>query len=131
MLLNDNTNNIMELLDYFDNLTNIDKLRLAISLLENKQFSINYNADNIINILKEVLSLLDKKYINTITNFTKYKHLLFFSAKYLELTEKEKKNFSIEMLFNIFENDFKDKDINEKINKHLDVYDYCYAILNK
>ena len=27
--------------------------------------------------------------------------------------------------------DFKDKIINKEINKHLNVYDYCYAILNK
>lgn len=70
-------------------------------------------------------------YSKTIINFAKYKNLLFLSAKYLELAEKEKKNFSIEMLFNIFETDFKDKVINKDINKHLYVYDYCYAILNK
>lgn len=35
------------------------------------------------------------------------------------------------MLFNIFKTDFKDKVINKDINKHLYVYDYCYAILNK
>lgn len=34
------------------------------------------------------------------------------------------------MLFNLFETDFKDKIINKEINKHLNVYDYCYAILN-
>ena len=49
MLLNNNTNNVMELLDYFENLTNIDKLRLAIHLLDNKQFSINYNTNNFVN----------------------------------------------------------------------------------
>ena len=82
-------------------------------------------------LLKEVLNKLDPSYSKTIVNFAKYKNLLFLSAKYLELTEKEKKNFSIEMLFNIFETDFKDKVINKEINKHLYVYDYCYAILNK
>ena len=82
-------------------------------------------------LLKEVLSKLDSSYGKIIVNFAKYKNLLFLSAKYLELTEKEKQNFSIEMLFNIFQNDFKDKNINNKINKHLFVYDYCYAILNK
>ena len=74
---------------------------------------------------------LDPSYSKTIVNFAKYKNLLFLSAKHLELTEKEKKNFSIEMLFNIFETDFKDKVINKKINKNLYVYDYCYAVLNK
>ena len=34
------------------------------------------------------------------------------------------------MLFNLFETDFKGKIINKEINKHLNVYDYCYAILN-
>ena len=82
-------------------------------------------------LLKEVLNKLDPNYSKTIVNFANYKHLLFFSAKYSELTEKEKKNFSIEMLFNIFETDFKDKVINKEINKHLYVYDYCYVVLNK
>lgn len=83
-----------------------------------------------INILKEVLGALDKKYAKAITNFAKYKHLLLFSAKYLELTEKEKKNLSIEMMYNIYDNDFEDTNINNKISNYLLVYDYIYSILN-
>ncbi|MBQ8891611.1 MAG: hypothetical protein IJ068_01970 [Bacilli bacterium] len=131
MLLDNNTDKVIDLLDTYDNLSNIDKIRLAIYLLENKNFDINFNIKDMIILLKEVLNKLDPSYSKTIVNFAKYKHLLFLSAKYLELTEKEKKNFSIEMLFNIFETDFKDKVINKEINKHLYVYDYCYAILNK
>ncbi len=131
MLLDKNTEKVIDLLDMYDILSNIDKIRLAIYLLENKNFDINFNIKDIIILLKEVLNKLDPSYSKTIVNFAKYKNLLFLSAKYLELTEKEKKNFSIEMLFNIFETDFKDKVINKEINKHLDVYDYCYAILNK
>ncbi len=131
MLLDNNTEKVIDLLDMYDNLSNIDKIRLAIYLLENKNFDINFNIKDIIILLKEVLNKLDPSYSKTIVNFAKYKNLLFLSAKYLELTEKEKKNFSIEMLFNIFETDFKDKVINKEINKHLYVYDYCYAILNK
>ena len=100
-------------------------------MLENKNFSVDFNVRDMIILLKQVLNVLDPNYTKVITNFSKYKHLIFFAAKYLELTEKEKKNFSIEMLFNIFETDFKDKVINKEINKHLYVYDYCYAILNK
>lgn len=131
MLLDNNTDKVIDLLDMYDNLSNIDKIRLAIYLLENKNFDINFNTKDMIILLKEVLNKLDPSYSKTIVNFAKYKNLLFLSAKYLELTEKEKKNFSIEMLFNIFETDFKDKVINKEINKHLYVYDYCYAILNK
>ena len=130
MLLDNNTKKVFDLIDMYDNLSNIDKVRLAIYLLENKNFYINFNIKDIIILLKEVLNKLDPSYSKNIVNFAKYNHLLFFSVKYLELTEKEKKNFTIEMLFNLFETDFKDKIINKEINKHLNVYDYCYAILN-
>ena len=126
MLLENNTKKVIDLIHQFDNLDDIDKIRLAIYLLENK----NFNVRDMIILLKQVLSALDPSYTKVVTNFSKYKHLLFFSAKYLELTEKEKKYFSIEMIFNIYEAVFKDKIINEEINKHLLVYDYSYSLLN-
>lgn len=126
MLLENNTKKVIDLIHQFDNLDDIDKIRLAIYLLENK----NFNVRDMIILLKQVLSALDPSYTKVVTNFSKYKHLLFFSAKYLELTEKEKKYFSIEMIFNIYETGFKDKIINEEINKHLLVYDYSYSLLN-
>ena len=130
MLLENNTKKVIDLIHQFDNLSDIDKVRLAIYLLENKNFSVDFNVRDMIILLKQVLSALDPNYTKVITNFSKYKHLLFFSAKYLELTEKEKKHFSIEMIFNIYENNFKDKVINDEINKHLLVYDYCYSLIN-
>ena len=130
MLLENNTKKVIDLIHQFDNLSDIDKVRLAIYLLENKNFSVDFNVRDMIILLKQILSILDPSYTKVITNFSKYKHLLFFSAKYLELTEKEKKHFSIEMIFNIYENDFKDKVINNEINNNLLVYDYCYSLIN-
>lgn len=130
MLLENNTKKVIDLIHQFDNLSDMDKVRLAIYLLENKNFNVDFNIRDMIILLKQILSILDPSYTKVITNFSKYKHLLFFSAKYLELTEKEKKHFSIEMIFNIYENDFKDKIINDEINNHLLVYDYSYSILN-
>ena len=130
MLLENNTKKVIDLIHQFDNLSDIDKVRLAIYLLENKNFNVDFNVRDMIILLKQILSILDPNYTKVITNFSKYKHLLFFSAKYLELTEKEKKHFSIEMIFNIYENDFKDKIINDEINKNLLVYDYCYSLIN-
>lgn len=131
MLLDSNTKKVIDLLNMFDDLKNIDKIRLAIYLLENKNFDINFNIKDMIILLKEILNKLDPNYSKTIVNFSKYKHLLFLSAKYLELDIEEKKKFSIEMLFNVYETDFKDKTINKEINNHLYVYDYCYSLLNK
>ena len=131
MLLDSNTKNVIVLLNMFDNLKNIDKIRLAIYLLENKEFDINFNIKDMIILFKEILNKLDPNYSKTIVNFAKYKHLLFLSAKYLELNIEEKKKFSIEMLFNIYETDFKDNAINKEVNNHLCIYDYCYSLLNR
>ena len=130
MLLDKNSQKVIGLIQKYDNLSDIDKIRLAIYLLVNKNFSVDFNVRDMIILLKQILSTLDPSYTKVITNFSKYKHLLFFSSKYLELTEKEKKHFSIEMIFNIYENDFKDKVINDEINKHLLIYDYCYSLIN-
>ena len=130
MLLDKNSKKDIDLIQKYDNLSDIDKIRLAIHLLENKNFNVNFNVRDMIILLKQVLNVLDPNYTKVITNFSKYKHLLFFSAKYLELNEKEKKHFSVEMIFNIYENDFKDKVINDEINSHLLVYDYCYSLIN-
>ena len=131
MLLDNNTIKVINLLDMFDNLNNIDKIRLAIYILENKNFGTNFNIKDILILLKEVLTKLDPSYSKVIVNFSIYKHLLLFSAKYLELNLEEKKKFTIEILFNIYETDFNDKKINKMINKHLYIYDYCYVVLNK
>lgn len=130
MLLDKNSEKVIDLIQKFDILSDIDKIRLAIYLLENKNFNVNFNVRDMIILLKQILSVLDSNYSKTITNFSHYKHLLFFSAKYLELDEIEKKHFSIEMIFNIYETDFKNKDINDEINKNLLVYDYSYVLLN-
>ena len=93
MLLESNTQNVINLLEKYEILDNVGKIRLAIYLVENKQFDTSYNTDKIIEVFKNVLSMLDNTNKNTIINFAKYKHLLFLSAKYLELTEIEKKIF--------------------------------------
>ena len=130
MLLDNNTKKVINLINNFDTLNNIDKLRLSIYILENKNFDVNFNTRDILILLKEVLSKLDSNYRKTIINFSKYKYLLFFSAKYLELSNLEKKKFTVEMLFNIYETDFSNTIINIEINKLLPIYDYSYCILN-
>ena len=46
----------------------------------------------------------------------------------MELSTLEKQKFSVEILFNIFEFDFENLEINNKINNLLNVYDYCYSL---
>ena len=127
MLLDSNTEKIMNLVDMIDDLKGIDKVRLAIHLLEEPYFSTKYD-ENFIKLLNEVLEILDPDSKKVITNFAKYKNLLFISAKYMELSLLEKQKFLVELLFNIFQYDFKNEKINTKINQQLNVYDYCYSL---
>ena len=126
MLLSNNTNKVMDLLDMFDDLKDIDKVRLALHLLEYKDFNTSYDND-FITLLKEVLSKLDSNYGKVHVNFAKYKTLMFLSAKYMELSDIEQKNFIVEILFNIYNTDFND-DINTSINQRLEVFNYCYSL---
>lgn len=128
MLLESNTEKVKSLVGMVDNLKGIDKIRLAIQILENLYFSTEYDVDGFIKLLKEILGQLDPDYNKTIINFAKYKNILFISAKFSELSLIEKQQFSVEMLFNIFEYDFKNQEINTKISKRLNVYDYCYSL---
>lgn len=79
-------------------------------------------------LLNEVLEIIKPDSKKVIINFAKYKNLLFISANYMELSLEEKKKFSVELLFNIFQYDFKNEEINTKINQQLNVYDYCYSL---
>lgn len=70
MLLDSNTKKVIELTNMYDDLKNIDKLRLAIYLLENKNFYINFNIKDMIILLKDVLNKLDPSYSKSIVNFS-------------------------------------------------------------
>lgn len=127
MLLENNTERIINLVDIIDDLKGIDKIRLAIHLLEESYFSTEYD-ENFIKSLKQVLEILDSESKKVITNFAKYKNLLFISSKNMELSLLEKQRFLVEILFNIFQYNFKNEEINTKINEQLNVYDYCYSL---
>ena len=97
MLLDSNTEKVINLVDMVDDLKGIDKIKLAIHLLEEHYFSTMYDED-FIKLLKEVLEILDSNSKKVITNFAKYTDLLFISAKNMELSLFEKQKFLIEIL---------------------------------
>ena len=127
MLLDDSTEKVIDLVEMFDNLKDIDKIRLAIHLLEDLGFTPIYDINNFIKLLKNVLLILDPESKNVITNFAKYKNLLFISAKYMELSDIEQKKFIVEILFNIYNTDF-NEEINKNINDNLDVFNNYYSL---
>ena len=128
MLLDNNTEKVIHLARMVDDLNGIDKIRLAIHIFESLGFNTNYDIQRILKLLKELLEIIEPNSKNKIINFSKYKNLLFISAKYMELSIEEKQKFSVELLFNIFQYDFKNEEINTIINQELNVYEYYYSL---
>ena len=128
MLLETNTERVIDLVKKFDRLSNVDKVRLTIHILEHNYFNTELDADDIINLLKEILSELDPKYKTVLINFSRYTTVMLMAGRYMEISDIEKQKFTVEMLFNIYETDFKDKSINTRINNRLNVYDYAYSL---
>lgn len=127
LLLDSNSKELFQLLIYFDDLSNIDKIKLAISLIEDSGFNLEIEKV-ILYYLKKVLSMLDDNYNKSLTNLTRNKILIFFLAKYMEFSKEDKKHFLIEVLFNIYSTNFGNIGINEVINNNLNVYEYYYKI---
>lgn len=128
MLLDNNTEKVIHLAQMVDDLNGIDKIKLAIHIFESLGFTTNYDIQRILKLLKELLEIIEPNSKNKIINFSKYKNLLFISAKYMELSIEEKQKFSVELLFNIFQYDFKNEEINTIINQELNVYEYYYSL---
>ena len=126
MLLENNSEKTIKLIDEFDKLNDIDKLRLSINTLESKYT--NYNFNNEIELLKNILSMLDNS--KAIINFSKYQKLTYLKSKYIELDKDDKDRYIIEILFNIYDNDFDNQQINNLINENLDIYNLTYKLLN-
>lgn len=77
MLLDSNTERVMNLALMVDDLKGIDKVRLAIHILEENYFSTEYD-ESFIKLLKEVLEILDSNSKKVITYFAKYKNLILY-----------------------------------------------------
>lgn len=90
MLLDNNTQKVIDLVKDFESLENVDKIRLAINILENLYFKPEYDIKNFIILLKEILGRLDTNYTKVIVNVSKYQILTLLSAKYMELSLEEK-----------------------------------------
>ena len=98
MILNYKSMKTLEILKCFKRLDEIDKLRLAIHLLESKYLHLDIDKNKEIQQLEKRLIELDSSYATTITNFSKYKVLTFLSAMFMELSEYNKNILVTEIL---------------------------------
>ena len=102
IILNFKSIKVIEVLKYFKESSETDKIRLAIHLLESRDLHLDIDKEKEIKLLEEKLLQLDPNYAITIFNFSKYNNPTFLSSKYMEMSEYEKSILVIEMLDNIY-----------------------------
>ena len=88
----------IEILGYFKKLCEVDKLRLAINLLESPYLHLDIDKAKEIKRFEKRLSEWGYE---TIINFNEHKYLVYLSAKWLELSEYDKNVLVIDILDNI------------------------------
>ena len=91
----------IEILGYFKKLCEVDKLRLAINLLESPYLHLDIDKAKEIQALEKRLVELGYE---TIFNYNENKYLVYLSAKWMELPEYDKGILVIEILKNIYKN---------------------------
>jgi len=128
MLLTTNDKQVIKFIENFDNLTNIEKLRLCIHILESKYTK--FDKIEIIELLKKTLSTLDVDNKGKIINFSKFEKLSLIAAKHIEMNNKNKLRVIIEMLWDISQSDFDDPNINQEISDRLLIMDLVYEAIN-
>ena len=69
MLLDKNSQKVIDLIQKYDNLSDIDKIRLAIYLLENKNFGVNFNVRDMIILLKQMFMRITKLQFKNMTGY--------------------------------------------------------------
>lgn len=91
MLLSSNSEKVTKLVFNFEDLSNENKIRLVIALVEDSELEDKIKED-IIYCLKKVLFIL-KIIDTTLINLSANKIIIFFLAKNMELSKEDKKHF--------------------------------------
>lgn len=121
MLLKNNSEKVKILVRYFEILSIENKLKIFIIVLESDMINLKIDKQNLIELLKNYLCVLDKNYNKNRIITLEYNMDVFLLAKVIEMNETEKENFVYELFYNIYCIIFK-KTI-EKIYKYWKILD--------
>ena len=94
MLLKNNSEKLKLLVRYFETLSIENKLKLFIIVLESDMIKLKIDKQNLIELLKNYLCVLEKNYNKNRIITLEYDIDVFILAKVMEMNEEEK-NFCI------------------------------------
>ena len=87
------------LIDMINNMDIKDKLRLAICMSQSKWSGLLYNTKEFYEKFDSMLKDIDEEYRTTLTDFSKYKLLMFIMSKLMEMDTTEQNKIAL-YLFN-------------------------------
>ena len=91
------------LIDIINDMDVKDKLRLAICISRSKWSGFIYNTKENYEKFDAMLKEIDEEYRTTLTNFAKYKLVIFAMAKFMEMPNEEQNQTAL-YLFNCINN---------------------------
>ena len=102
MLLKNNSEKVKILVKYFETLSIENKLKLFIIVLESDMIKLKIDKQNLIELLKNFLCIIDKNYNKNRIVTLEYNMNVFILAKAMEMNETERNMFVYEMLADIY-----------------------------
>lgn len=102
MILKNNSEDVKVLVRYFESLSIEDNLKLSIIVIQSDLIKLKVDKEKLVNILKNFLCVFDKNYNKNSMLCYKDNMDVFILAKVMEMNEKEKNNFVLEILFDIY-----------------------------
>lgn len=102
LLLKNNSEKVKILVRYFETLSIENKLKLLIIVLESDMIKLKVDKENLIELLKNFLTIFDKNYNKNRMVTLKYNIDVFILSKVMEMNETEKESFIVEMFYNLY-----------------------------
>ena len=102
MILKNNSEKVKILVRYFETLSIDKKLNLFIIVLESDLIKLKIDKENLIELLKNFLCVIDKNYNKNRIVTLEYNMDVFILAKVMEMNETDKENFVFELFYNIY-----------------------------
>lgn len=102
MILKNNSEKVKILVRYFETLSIKNKLKLFIIVLESEMIKSKIDKQNLIEVLKDFLCVLDKNYNKNRMVTLEYNMDVFILSKVMEMNEIEKESFVYELFYNIY-----------------------------
>lgn len=102
MILKNNSEKVKILVRYFETLSIKNKLKLFIIVLESDMIKLKIDKQNLIELLKNLLSVIDKNYNKNRKVTLEFNMDVFILSKVMEMNETEKEIFIYELLYGIY-----------------------------